>query len=73
MSKYIKGDSVRVTDPAHEKFDQVGVVLSVSRGPRWWVYDVGFGPWPSLIAEHHLILAIPPVEDVLAEMGRESA
>lgn len=72
MSKYSKGDTVRVTDPTHEKFDQVGVVDSVFRDSRHWAYSVQFGNLYMPIAEHHLILALQPVADLLDQMDAES-
>lgn len=72
MSKYTKDDSVRVTDPAHEKFDRVGVVDSVFKDGWHWVYTVQFGNLYMPILEHHLILAIPPVTEVLDEMDAQS-
>lgn len=60
MSKYVMGNHVRVTDPSHHDFDQVGEVVDVIRELNRWLYSVRFGIAYVPIPECHLILADQP-------------
>lgn len=62
MSKYVKGSHVRVTDPAHHDFDQVGEVADVIRELNQWLYSVRFGIAYVPVPERYLILAVAPSE-----------
>lgn len=73
MSKYVKGDWVRVTDPHSSLNDRIAVIDEVIIRPRNIIYQLRFNDVQLFFWERDLVLAIPPVEEVLAEMERESA
>lgn len=73
MNKFAKGDWVRVTDPRSSLNDRIAVIDEVIIRPRNIIYQLRFNDVQLFFWERDLVLAIPPVEEVLAEMERESA
>lgn len=72
MSKFAKGNPVRVTDPASYVNDSTGIVTRVLRELNQWIYDVQIGGGLFTFPERHLTLADPDVHEVLAEMAEQS-
>lgn len=72
MSKFSVGDTVRVTDPESERFDQVLKIAGTWRGIREWVYNFNVDGILFSFAEHHLILAEPTATETINEMLAES-
>lgn len=74
MSKYPVGETVRVTNPSHDKFDQVGTVTD-DRAGITYPFRVAFrvGQTGELFRASELTLADPDVHTVLDQMDAESA
>lgn len=72
MSKYPVGETVRVTNPSHDKFDQVGTVTD-DRAGITYPFRVAFivGQIGELFRASELTLADPDVHTVLDRMDAE--
>lgn len=73
MSKYTKGDWVRVTNPISKRYDMVGQIIIEASSSSWRAYVVKIGDERYTIKEEFLTLAEPDTHTVPGQMDAGSA